>query len=272
MILFPRAKINIGLHITEKRSDGYHNLQTIFYPVSLCDALEFIVPGEDFDADEFISTGIPLDCQAESNLVLIALAKLREYNSIPYLKIHLHKVIPYGAGLGGGSSDAACFLKGINRYFDLGLSTGQLMEIALTIGSDCPFFIEGTPSYAEGRGEITRSLDPVPEGNYLLLIKPAIDISTRETYGKCTPVMRSPDLPDFYRQDISKWKDLIINDFEKIVFSEHPGLGRIKEDLYAAGAAYSSLSGSGSVVYGIFTGKPDIPVHLLKNVIYSGKL
>jgi len=272
MILFPRAKINIGLHITEKRQDGYHNLQTIFYPVNLYDALEFVVRGEKFTEDELTTTGIPVDCPPEKNLVIKALSMLREYRSVPYIRIHLHKAIPNGAGLGGGSSDAATFIKGLNRYFGLGLTNDTLKEIALSIGSDCPFFIDGVPVYAEGRGELTTPVRPIPEVYYLVLVKPELVVNTGDAYRDCLPYKREGDLTEYYLRDIREWKNRIVNDFEKTVFIQYPVIGKIKEELYGSGAVYSSMSGSGSAVYGIFRNIPELPLSLRSMVIYSGRL
>ncbi len=269
MINFPCAKINIGLRITSRREDGYHNIQTIFYPVRLCDVLEFVIMPPGSDDDRLTITGMDAGNPCE-NLVLKVLATLRKIYKIPYLDIHLHKVIPPGAGLGGGSSDAAFFLKMINRHFGLGLNNEDLRNLALSAGSDAPFFIENLPAYAEGRGECLTSLPPLPEGYHLVILYPGISISTREAYMKCTPVMREPLLPVYYREDIIRWRKLIINDFEKIVFESYPVLGELKEKLYENGALYSSMSGSGSAVYGIFSEKPELPPALSRHVIYSG--
>lgn len=272
MILYPRAKINIGLYITEKRPDGYHNLQTIFYPVGLCDALEFVLPREKIPGDEFTNSGLAVDCPPGENLVMVALRKLREYIEIPFLKMHLHKVIPSGAGLGGGSSDAATLIKGLNRYFNAGLSDDTLKEIALSVGSDCPFFIDAIPVFAEGRGEITTPVEPVRGDYHIIIAKPDIDVSTREAYAGCIPVKRPVQLTDHYQSEISLWKDLISNDFEKSVFASYPLLGEIKDSMYRAGAIYSSMSGSGSSVYGIFANNLHLPESLRQHVIYRGRL
>lgn len=272
MILFPKAKINIGLRITGKRDDGYHNLQTIFYPVALCDALEFVVPGEKLKDDELTTTGIAISCSADKNLVTRALGKVRELKDIPFMKIHLHKAIPHGAGLGGGSSDGAAFIKGLNRYFNLGFSVDKQKEIALNLGSDCPFFIEEKPVYAEGRGEIITRINPLPDGCFIVIIKPGFDISTAGAYRECNPQLPGTDLRELFSRDISEWKSTIINDFEKTLFPRFPVVAGIKEELYNAGAVYSSLSGSGSSVYGIFSARPSLPGTLKKNMIYSGAL
>jgi 4-diphosphocytidyl-2-C-methyl-D-erythritol kinase len=272
MVIFPRAKINIGLRITEKRQDGFHNLQTIFYPVCLRDGLEFVVPAKEIKEDEISVTGLYPDLLKKENLVIKALNKLRETNKIPYLRIHLHKVIPAGAGLGGGSSDAAGFLKCLIRYFKIDIGNTELKEIALSLGSDCPFFIESIPAYAEGRGELLSPLNPLKDGFHLVLMNPGIKVNTKEAYSECVPFKTKESLPDYYNQDIHKWKKLIINDFEKTVFKKYPQIAVLKEDLYNTGAVYSSMSGSGSTVYGIFETKPQIPEKIKGMVLYSGVL
>jgi 4-diphosphocytidyl-2-C-methyl-D-erythritol kinase len=270
MVIFPKAKINIGLRITGKRDDGYHDLQTIFYPVPLCDALEFVVKGDQIESDIFATTGLSINCDTGNNLIMKALQKLRLKYTIPFLSIHLHKNISMGAGLGGGSSDAAFFLKGLNRYFGLEMTGEELKEISLTIGSDCPFFIDCVPSYAEGRGEKLSPVNPVPDGYYLLMVNPGISISTREAYSGCISYKSSTTPDELYKRDMTEWKDLIVNDFEKTVFKTHPVIGQIKDTLYKTGAVYSSMSGSGSTIYGIFRNKPGIPSGLRRMIIYSG--
>jgi 4-diphosphocytidyl-2-C-methyl-D-erythritol kinase len=272
MVIFPKAKINIGLRITEKRPDGYHNLQTIFYPVNLSDALEFVVPAERIEYDQFTMTGIHMVIKPGENLVMNALSKMREYCPIPFLKIHLHKMIPAGAGLGGGSSDAAAFLKILNRYFCFKINDIELKEAALSLGSDCPFFIDSQPSYAEGRGEIISPVGHLPEGLFLVILKPETDISTSEAFAGCVPFLCEGSLTELYRLDISEWKNLITNDFENTIFISHPEIAEIKETLYESGAVYSSMTGSGSAVYGIFKNRPNIPERLIKYLIYSDSL
>jgi 4-diphosphocytidyl-2-C-methyl-D-erythritol kinase len=272
MVIFPKAKINIGLRITEKRQDGYHNLQTIFYPVNLCDALEFVVPEDKLKGDVLTVTGITPFLKPEENLVIKALSAIRHYCQVPFLKIHLHKIIPTGAGLGGGSSDAASFLKILNRYFYFQLSDDKLREMALSLGSDCPFFIDGKPVYAEGRGEIMTPVDRLPDGLFLVILKPEINISTREAFAGCFPYKTETTPAELLREDITKWKNLIFNDFEKTILEKHPEIGEIKKTLYKSGALYSSMTGSGSAVYGIFNNKPMIPVSLRRYLIYSGIL
>jgi 4-diphosphocytidyl-2-C-methyl-D-erythritol kinase len=270
MVIFPKAKINIGLRITEKRDDGYHDLQTIFYPVPLCDALEFVIAGNNSRADILATSGLPVNCNTDNNLVIKALQKLREKYTIPVLSIHLHKNIPLGAGLGGGSSDAACLIKALNRYFSLDISPEELKEISLAVGSDCPFFIDCIPSYAEGRGERLSPVRPLSGDLHLVLVNPAISVSTSEAYSGCTPYKSGNNPKYFYKRDISEWKEGIVNDFEETVFKKHPEIRIIKESLYDMGAVYSSMSGSGSTVFGIFRNIPVIPPGLRRMIIYSG--
>ena len=271
MIVFPRAKINLGLRITGKRTDGYHNIETIFYPVGLCDALEFVVEPEQNKRDNLTVTGIPLEVNPEENIVMKAVSKLRGKYLFPILKIHLHKAIPHGAGLGGGSSDAACMLKSLNRHFGLAASEKEIKSMALDIGSDCPFFLDGDPSFASGRGEILEAINPVLSGFYLLLLNPGVGINTREAYQNCRPEAPAGTLLSISSLDIKDWKEHIFNDFEEYAIKKHPEIGQIKENLYKHGALYSSMSGSGSSVYGIFSGKPGkMAGHLRDMVIWEG--
>jgi 4-diphosphocytidyl-2-C-methyl-D-erythritol kinase len=271
MIVFPKAKINIGLRIKEKRNDGYHNIETVFYPVSFCDALEFVVSEEPEGKDILILTGISVGVSPEENIVMKTVMKLREKYSFPGLRIHLHKAIPHGAGLGGGSSDAACMMKSLNRHFTLSISNNELKAMALDIGSDCPFFIEGDPAYASGRGEILEPISPVLSGYYLLLLNPGVGINTREAYRNCRPEIPNASLLQLASLEITKWKDVIFNDFEEFAFKKHPLIKKIKDDLYNAGALFSSMSGSGSSVYGIFSRKPGyLPGHLRGLIIWEG--
>jgi 4-diphosphocytidyl-2-C-methyl-D-erythritol kinase len=271
MIVFPKAKINIGLRITGRRNDGYHNIETLFYPVSLCDALEFVASPEATEKDLLSVTGISLGVNQEENIVMKTVSKLREHHSFPWLKIHLHKAIPHGAGLGGGSSDAACMLKALKRHFTLSISDQEMISIALAIGSDCPFFIHGDPAFASGRGEILESINPVLSGYYLLLLNPGVGINTGEAYQNCRPETPVTSLRLLATHNISEWKDLIFNDFEEFSFKKHPVIKDIKDALYRSGALFSSMSGSGSSVYGIFSGKPgNIPGDLKSIVIWEG--
>ena len=272
MIVFPKSKINLGLRITEKRSDGYHGIETIFYPVNLSDALEFVINDDHKNIDNITVTGIDTGSSSEDNLVIKTVKILRNKYTFPFLKIHLHKVIPIGAGLGGGSSDAACFLKILNRCFGLSIDDTELKTIAMKLGSDCPFFIDVTPAFATGRGEILRPIRPVLSGYYLTLLNPGVGINTREAYHDCTPEIPSTSLIQLIDHPITEWKDLILNDFENFAFKKHPVIAGIKSELYDSGAHFSLMSGSGSSVYGIFPQKPILPDNLKDFVIWEGVL
>jgi 4-diphosphocytidyl-2-C-methyl-D-erythritol kinase len=269
MVIFPKAKINIGLRITGKRADGFHNLETIFYPVCLCDAIEFAVPLHPQKNDKLEVTGVFSDPDPSSNLVIKAVRKIREISDIPFLNIHLHKAIPVGAGLGGGSSDAACILRSLNRHFNLEIASEKLKEISLELGSDCPFFIESNPSFARGRGEILQPVRTLPSGLYLIMANPGLHINTAEAYRAINPGQPETNLQELYDLDISMWKDLIVNDFEGPIFRKYHQIAELKTRFYEMGALYSSMSGSGSTVYGIFNKLPLIPESIRKCVIYS---
>jgi len=272
MLVFPKAKINLGLRITGRRPDGYHDIETLFYPVNLCDALELVSDPGKPGKDTLSVSGFEIPGLAEDNIVLKAVRKLREDFPVPNLRIHLHKHIPAGAGLGGGSSDAAFMLKVVNRTFALGLSAADLKNIAAELGSDCPFFIECLPSFASGRGEILTPAGTILEDYYAVLVNPGIKVSTREAYENCIPSKSESPLADLVKTPVSEWKEIIVNDFEKTVFIIYPQIKEIKQALYASGAVYSSMSGSGSTVYGIFNKKPVIPGDLRSLVIHEGSM
>jgi 4-diphosphocytidyl-2-C-methyl-D-erythritol kinase len=272
MVVFPKAKINLGLRITGKLPDGYHEIETVFYPVNLSDALELVTDSGKSGKDVFVQTGNKLPGLKEDNIVLKAVARLRKSFTIPSLRLHLHKKIPAGSGLGGGSSDAASTIRTLNRMFDLSLSTDDMRTISAGIGSDCPFFIECQPAFASGKGDILTPLGNILHGHYIVLVNPGILISTKEAYDRCIPVKPERSLFNLIKNPVSEWKEVIINDFEKTIFSSHPEIKEIKNELYGSGAFYSSMSGSGSTVYGIFPGKPVIPYNLTKYIIYEGNL
>jgi len=271
MILFPISKINLGLRITEKRADGYHNIETIFYPVNLTDALEFVV-SEKTEEDQLTTTGLETGSGNADNLVSKTVRRLRSEYNFPNLKIHLHKVIPIGAGLGGGSSDVSSLLKAIDNRFNLNIPEEKLKLISLDLGSDCPFFIGGVPSAATGRGEILNRVAPFLAGYYLALLNPGVGVNTREAYQNCMPSKSDDTLEQLILNPISEWKDLIINDFEDFAFRKHSVIGEIKKELYSYGALFSLMSGSGSSVYGIFASKPVLSEKLKRYVIYEGKM
>jgi 4-diphosphocytidyl-2-C-methyl-D-erythritol kinase len=252
MITFPNAKINLGLNVVAKRDDGYHNIETIFYPVSgLTDILE-IVESDEFS---FHPTGIPVDSAPENNLCVKAYRILEREYQLPPVSIYLHKIIPLGAGLGGGSSDASFTLTTLNKIFGLNISSGQLKNYASDLGSDCAFFIDNIPSKALGRGELLEPVEVNLSGLHLLLEKPDIHVSTKEAYSSIVPQIPDLSVSDIIKLPIDKWKDLLQNDFEKSIFPIHPAIARIKEKMYDRGAIYSSMSGSGATVFGLFKEK-----------------
>lgn len=253
MVSFPNCKINLGLNITAKRRDGYHNLETVFIPVDLRDAIEIIHAGNTTESLQYSSSGIPIDGDLSNNICIKAYHLLKnEFQNLPPLKLHLHKCIPTGAGLGGGSADGAFTLKLLNTKFNLHLSTEQLIGYALQLGSDCPFFIYNKPCFATGRGEITEPVDINLSAYKFLIVNPGIRISTKEAFSQLTPAIPAVSIKEAIRQPIHNWKDLVKNDFEPSVFNKFPEIKKIKDELYASGAVYASMSGSGSTVYGIF--------------------
>ena len=259
MITFPNAKINLGLDIVEKRPDGYHNLETVFYPIPLCDILE-ITPATDKDAPDytFKMYNAVFDGNDDDNLVIKAYKALAADYKLPKVDISLYKHIPTGAGLGGGSADAAFALKMLNEIADLGLGTEELCTYAARIGADCAFFIGNTPAYATGIGNI---LTPTPcsiSGYHLVLVKPDIHVSTKDAYALVTPQKPEQPLTEIAARPIHEWKGEMKNDFEKSIFAKYPEMAKIKDDLYSMGAVYASMSGSGSSFFGIFKEEQDI--------------
>jgi len=254
VIVFPNCKINLGLRILGKRSDGYHDLETVFYPLPFCDILEVIHSTDDDLGLSFSTSGSPIEGNNSKNLCVKAYELLQKYHpALPGAKVHLHKVIPSGAGLGGGSADGAFTLKLLNAKFDLQLSNDQLNDYALQLGSDCPFFILNKPSLAEGRGEILETLQLDLSHYKFLIVNPAIHINTAEAFAAISPSIRPRALKEIIQQPIDTWKHDLINDFEESAFRQFPEIEAIKTRFYDAGALYASMSGTGSTVYGIFT-------------------
>ncbi len=257
MIGFPACKINLGLNITQKRPDGFHNIETVFYPVNWSDALE-IIEGGNQPFELFIS-GLKVEGNSEENIIFKAFKLLEEVQKLPPLKVYLHKVLPMGAGLGGGSSDAAFFLKLANKQLKLNLSTEKLTEMAKKLGSDCAFFIENTPVFAKGKGDEFESISIDLNGYYILVVYPGVHSNTKEAYEGCVPSQPSRSVKEIVsKEPIENWKTLLANDFEKSIFKKYPEIERLKNDLYKNGAVYASLSGSGSAVFGIFKTKPEM--------------
>jgi len=254
MIVFPHAKINIGLNVISKRADGYHNILSCFMPVGWKDALE-ILPSEE---DRFSSSGLKIPGESSSNLCLKALALLREDHKVPPVQIHLHKVIPMGAGLGGGSSDAAFTIRALNEIFHLNLSFEEMLGYASKIGSDCAFFIQDEAVIAKERGNIFEKTNIPVKNFHLAIINPGIHVDTAQAYSSLTPQQPEVDINEALRLPVGKWKEYIVNDFESSVFKAFPAIASIKSSLYDKGAVYASMSGSGSSVYGIFAEKPDL--------------
>lgn len=273
MVTFPNAKINIGLNILRKRPDGYHDIDTLFYPVNWTDILE-IVPSHGTKTTLRV-TGRTVKCNAEDNLVMKAFNKLNEKIPLPACDIFLHKIIPDGAGLGGGSSDAAFTLLTLNNLFELELGKEDLAAIAMEIGADCPFFIYNQPMFASGTGTILEKNALCLSNYHIAIVKPDILISTKEAYSKCSPKIPSVNLKQKLTERISQWKEIITNDFESAFVNDYPELHDIKRKLYDFGAIYASMTGSGSAIYGIFDN--DILSDDIKNLfprydIYTGKL
>ena len=248
MICFPNAKINLGLHITGKLSDGYHSIETIFYPISLKDALEAVISKK----TSFKQIGLKLDSSPEENLVIKAYRLLSEKYDLPPLEIYLKKAIPSGAGLGGGSADAAFTLKLINELCECNISDENLEKIAASIGADCPFFIRNKPVLASGIGNIFNPSDVSLKGYTIYIVKPPIDVSTKEAYANIKPKKPMFSLKNLSSLPVNEWRDVLKNDFEPIIFEKYPVIREIKDKLYALGAEYAAMSGSGSAVFGLF--------------------
>ena len=255
MITFPNAKINLGLNIIEKRPDGYHNLETVFYPVPVEDALEVNILNESTQKFRLHQAGLEIAGEAENNLVVKAYKLLDERFNLPPVDIHLFKHIPSGAGLGGGSSDAAYMLKLLNEKFNLKLSDKNLEEYAARLGADCAFFIRNAPTYAEGIGNIFSPISLSLKGYQIVLVKPDIFVSTRDAFAQIKPHRQEIPLKEVIKQPIEEWKERMVNDFEESVFPQFPAIKEIKEKLYEAGAIYAAMTGSGSSVFGLF--KPE---------------
>lgn len=277
MICFPNAKINVGLNVLSKREDGYHNLETLLYPIGLRDALEIIPTCNEnteqvssMEANQektvnpvisagyrFYQTGLPLTGTTEGSLVIKALQQAKERRNIPPIDIHLLKKIPAGAGLGGGSSDGAFMLRLLNNSFQLQFTEEELTRMAATLGADAPFFIGNRPALATGVGDQLEPIDLDLSGYFLLLVKPDIEVSTTVAYSMVTPATPEVSIREIVRQPVSEWKRVLKNDFEPPIFKRHPIIARIKQRLYDMGALYASMSGSGSSVYAIFGEKTE---------------
>lgn len=268
MVVFPHCKINLGLHIVEKRADGYHNIETCFYPVPFTDILE-VIKAESFS---FSQSGIAVPGAVESNLCVKAYQLLKQDFSLPAVHMHLHKAIPTGAGLGGGSADAAFTIRALNSLFELNLTLDKQQQYAAALGSDCAFFIQDKPMIGKGRGELLTTSAVSLSGRYLVLVKPEIHISTAEAYAGVTPKQPSIALEEILNMPVAEWKNRLKNDFEPSVFARQPLLAEIKQTLYNKGAAYACMSGSGATVYGVFEQAVDLQKTFSAHTYWAGWL
>ncbi len=257
MVSFPNSKINLGLRITAKRNDGFHDIESLFYPLPLADAAEIIISSDPTAGEsnlfECIQSGLPVPGDPQDNLCIKAWQLLHvDYPRMPPMKMYLVKAIPVGAGLGGGSSDAVATLQLLNDLLSLNIDDKQMAAYALELGSDCPFFLQNRPALASGRGEILESFSPVLAGKLLVLVTPGIHVSTSWAFSKIRPSLPSVKVREVVKAPLDQWKDQLINDFEAPVFEKFPELREIKEQLYRSGALYAAMSGTGSTIYGIY--------------------
>lgn len=273
MLLLPNCKINIGLNIVSKRSDGYHNLETVFFPIPLRDNLEFKeIENEDVPY-RLVSGGVPIEGKPEDNLIVKVYLDMKAEFNLPALELSLYKNIPMGAGLGGGSSDAAAMMKGLNEAYDLQLSTEDMEKRLAKFGADCPFFVRNKPAYATGIGDELTNCNVSLKDKFIVLVKPDVFVSTKEAYAHVTPKAPAIPLAEAIESPIETWKEQIVNDFEQSVFPFHPELPAIKQTLYDMGAVYASMSGSGSTMYGIFNRPtPEANEVFDKCFVYTKKL
>lgn len=257
MLSFPNAKINLGLNVLEKRADGYHNIETVFYPVGWKDMLEIIPAEKKFNRKSDVhlrSSGIKITGGIQKNSCVKAYHLLKEKYSLPPIQMHLHKIIPAGAGLGGGSSDAAFCLQLLDKIFKLKLSDDELEKYASSIGADCSFFIRNKPVFAKGKGDEFEDVKVNLSGYTIVIVKPVVHVNTATAYRYVVPAPPEVSLKQAILKPLAEWKNFIVNDFEQSVFQKHPEIKHVKDQLYDAGALYASMSGSGSAVFGIFSG------------------
>jgi 4-diphosphocytidyl-2-C-methyl-D-erythritol kinase len=273
MLLLPNCKINIGLNIVSKRPDGYHNLETVFFPIPLRDNLEFKeIENEDVPY-RLVSGGVPIEGKPEDNLIVKVYLDMKAEFNLPALELSLYKNIPMGAGLGGGSSDAAAMMKGLNEAYNLQLSTEDMEKRLAKFGADCPFFVRNKPAYATGIGDELTNCNVSLKDKFIVLVKPDVFVSTKEAYAHVTPKLPAIPLAEAIKLPIETWKEQIVNDFEQSVFPFHPELPAIKQTLYDMGAVYASMSGSGSTMYGIFNRPtPEANEVFDKCFVYTKKL
>lgn len=272
MLCFPNAKINIGLNIIEKRPDNFHNIETVFYPIGLADALEII---RDDAADQKTSlhiSGMEIPGDPEKNLILKAYHLLEKIFHLPPVKIYLHKFTPMGAGLGGGSSDGAFMLKLLNQTFNLAISDDNLCEFAAQLGSDCAFFIKNKPVFGTGKGNILNEIELDLSTYQLVLVKPDVFVGTAEAYAGIKPKQPEQSLKDLLNLPVKDWKDTVKNDFEASILKKYPAIAQVKETMYKCGALYASMTGSGSAVYGIFNEEMNLADKFKDCFYWEGKM
>jgi 4-diphosphocytidyl-2-C-methyl-D-erythritol kinase len=270
MIHFSPAKINIGLQVLEKRDDGFHNLQSLMYPVALCDIIEINQLPTAESPLTFSQSGIRFDSDLEKNLCIRAWELVSAERKLPPVAIHLHKQIPIGAGLGGGSSNASTIISGLNQVLSSPLSPERLAGLAGQLGSDCPFFLHKVPMIMEGIGDILSPARISLKTLHLVILFPEIHISTAEAYRAVSPLQAETGIQELLKTPVARWKNLLINDFEKSAFTRYPELKFLKNSLYDAGAIYASMSGSGSSLYGLFKSPPVLPESVQKYVLWTG--
>jgi len=270
MILFSPAKINLGLQILEKRADGFHNLRSVMYPTALCDIIEIHQLAETDVPIRFSQSGIRIEADLAKNLCIKAWKLFSSERELPNVAIHLHKQIPVGAGLGGGSSNASNTLRGLNLLSGSPVPPERLATMAGQLGSDCPFFLHDVPMMMEGRGELLSQVRVSLFPFYLVLLFPEINISTAQAYEAASPALPERHLNQLIKAPINQWKEVLVNDFEKSAFQKYPLLKELKRSLYSAGAKFASMSGSGSSLYGIFESPPELPEDIRRYIIWNG--
>ncbi|MES2134564.1 MAG: 4-(cytidine 5'-diphospho)-2-C-methyl-D-erythritol kinase [Bacteroidota bacterium] len=258
MICFPNAKINLGLFITEKRPDGFHNIESVFYPVGWNDALEVIETPNANKPFTLVLSGLPIHGAIEDNLLYKAFQLITEKRPLPKLTVYLHKTLPMGAGLGGGSSDCAFFINLLNTQFNLNLSEEERLNIARPLGSDCAFFIKNRPIFAHHKGDVFKDIALDLSAYYIAIVFPNVHSNTKEAYSLVKPKQSKVSLLDIISQPVNTWKNIMVNDFEPSIFTKYPTVENTKQQLYNAGAVYASMSGSGSAVFGLFESMPQM--------------
>lgn len=266
MVTFPNCKINLGLNILRKREDNFHEIETAFFPLPIYDVLEIVTSENE---KEFTNTGIS-GGQADHNLCMKAYELLKkDFPGLPKIKMHLHKTIPAGAGLGGGSADGAFTLSLLNKKYNLNISVQQLFVYALQLGSDCPFFLMNKPAIAKGRGEQLEEIDFSLSAYKIVIANPAIHISTKDLFQQIAPAVPAKRIKDILQQPIETWKNDLVNDFEQIIFQFYPQIKKIKDQLYQNGALYASMTGTGSTVFGIFSQSDEVHLPQQNDYIYK---